>query len=112
GLFELRARTDSGRPIVTLPDGRELRVGDPALDGFLSERYGDELRVLEESTVPHHDASPLHLLTRASLRWLQGMLPGSAIDRRRFRPNGVLDAAGTISRTAGWGRASAWGARS
>jgi uncharacterized protein YcbX len=91
GLFDVRARIVGERTLVTLPDGRELEVGDEGLDAFLSLRYGDRLRVLEESTVPHHDAAPLHLLTTASLRWLQQRLPASHIDRRRFRPNIVLD---------------------
>jgi len=94
GLFDLRARTDGGRTIVALPDGRELEVGDAELDAFLSQRYGGRLRVLEETTVPHHDAAPLHLLTTASLRWLRRQLPASEIDRRRFRPNIPLDVAG------------------
>jgi uncharacterized protein len=95
GLFELRARSAGERPLVVLPDGRELSVGDPRLDRFLSERYSDELRVCEESVVPHHDDAPLHLLTTASLRWLQAALPRSVVDRRRFRPNILLDVAGS-----------------
>jgi MOSC domain-containing protein len=95
GLFELRARSDGERPLVSLPDGTELRVGDPRLDRFLSERYGDELRVLEESTVPHHDDAPLHLLTTASVRWLAAQLPRSVVDGRRFRPNILLEAGGS-----------------
>jgi uncharacterized protein YcbX len=95
GLFELRARSDGELPLVSLPDGGELRVGDPRLDRFLTERYGVELRVLEESTVRHHDDAPLHLLTTASVRWLAGQLPRSAIDRRRFRPNILLEADGS-----------------
>lgn len=94
GLFDLHARTDGERTLVTLPDGRELNVGDPRLDAFLSRRYGDELRVLEESTISHHDAAPLHLLTTASLAWLQRQVPASRIDRRRFRPNILLEVAG------------------
>lgn len=94
GLFDLHAWSDDGRVFVTLPNGRALAVGDPRLNEFLSERYRDELRVLEESAVPHHDAAPLHLVTTASLRWLQEHLPGSIVDRRRFRPNILLDEAG------------------
>lgn len=94
GLFELRARSGSERPQVTLPDGRELAAGAAELDVFLSERYGAELRVAPESTDPHHDAAPLHLLTTSSLRWLADRLPASQIDRRRFRPNVLLDHAG------------------
>ncbi len=94
GLFELRARSGPDGPLVTLPDGRELAAGDPDLDGFLSERYADELRVLREGPASHHDDSPLHLLTTSSLRWLAKKIPTSQIDRRRFRPNVLLDAAG------------------
>jgi uncharacterized protein YcbX len=94
GLFELAARTRPDGPAVTLPDGRELPVGDPQLDAFLSGRYGDELRVLAETAVPHHDAAPLHLLTTSSLRWLARHVPGAQVDRRRFRPNVLLDAGG------------------
>ena len=94
GLFELRARYEEERPVVTLPDGRELAGGDAELDAFLSERYGADLRVARESTVAHHDAAPLHLLTTSSLEWLAHELPGSQIDRRRFRPNVLLGGAG------------------
>lgn len=87
---------------MVVPDGRELEVGDPALDRFLSERYGDELRVLAEGTVPHHDAAPIHLVTTSSLRWLSDNLPGSQIDRRRFRPNVLLDAPGAERVEDGW----------
>lgn len=102
GLFDLRARTDDGRVLVALPDGRELEVRDPDLSAFLSERYRDELHVLEETAVPHHDAAPLHLLTTASLRWLRARLPGSIVDRRRFRPNVLLDTAGDGVLEDGW----------
>ena len=94
GLFDLRARDGGERPIVTLPDGRELSVGDAELDAYLSERYGDELRVLHEDGVPHHDAAPLHLLTTSSVRWLGRKIPASQIDVRRFRPNVLLEAVG------------------
>ena len=42
----------------------------------------------------HHDAAPLHLLTTSSLEWLATQLPASQIDRRRFRPNVLLDGEG------------------
>ena len=94
GLFELQARSGEERPLVTLPDGRELEVGDSDLDSFLSERYADDLRVLQEDGVPHHDEAPLHLLTTSSVRWLRSVLSASRIDARRFRPNVLLETAG------------------
>ena len=35
----------------------------------------------------HFDLFPLHLMTQASLRYLQSLAPDSAIDERRLRPN-------------------------
>ncbi len=94
GLFELSARIAGEQTFVTLPDGRELAVGDPELDVFLSGRHGDELHVARETAVSHHDAAPLHLLTTSSVEWLARRLPASQIDRRRFRPNMLLSGKG------------------
>jgi uncharacterized protein YcbX len=102
GLFDLRARIEGERALVTLPDGRELHVGDPRLDRFVSARYGDDLHLVEESSVSYHDAAPLHLLTTASLTWLQARLPASEVDRRRFRPNILLDVVGSELVEDGW----------
>jgi uncharacterized protein YcbX len=93
GLFDLSAK--GVPPTVTLPDGRELPLG-PEVDAFLHERYGDDtLTVARETTVMHHDTAPLHVMTTASLRWLADRLPASQVDRRRFRPNVLVDVAGS-----------------
>ncbi len=102
GLFELQARSGGERPLVTLPDGRELEAGGAELDAFLSERYADNLRVLQEDGVPHHDAAPLHLLTTSSVRWLRSILSASCIDVRRFRPNVLLETAGAELAEDAW----------
>lgn len=94
GLFEVSARVAGEKTFVGLPDNRELAADDPELDAFLSDRYGDDLRVARETAVSHHDAYPLHLLTTSSVEWLAKQLPASQIDRRRFRPNMLLDAGG------------------
>ena len=57
---------------------------------------------LVEAGRPQVDAAPVHLLTTASLRWLQGRLPGSRIDERRFRPNIVIDAPGDAPVEQAW----------
>ena len=102
GLFEYGARTEGGRVVVRLPDGRELAVGDPALDAAFSERYGEPLRILPEDGVSHFDFGPIHLLTTASLRWLGTRLGGDATDPRRFRPNVLLDVEGEELVEDGW----------
>jgi uncharacterized protein YcbX len=86
GLFDFAARTCDRGIEVRAPDGEIFLVGDPALDGLLSERYGEPLAVLPEETVPHFDAGAVHLLTTSSLE-----LMGDAGDPRRYRPNIVLE---------------------
>lgn len=86
GLFDFAARTGDRGIEVRAPNGDIFLVGDPALDGLLSERYGEPLAVLPEETVLHFDAGPVHLLTTSSLR-----LMDRAGDPRRYRPNIVLE---------------------
>ncbi|WP_225771922.1 MOSC domain-containing protein [Inquilinus sp. Marseille-Q2685] len=43
---------------------------------------------------PRYERHPIHLVTTASLDALREILPDSAIDERRFRPNLVLDLPG------------------
>jgi uncharacterized protein YcbX len=93
GLFDLAAA--GVPPRVTLPDGRALPLG-AELDTFLRERYGDDtLTVAQETSVMHHDLSPLHVLTTSSLRWLAEHVPDSQVDRRRFRPNLLVETDGS-----------------
>jgi uncharacterized protein YcbX len=100
GLFDLAAR--GVPPAVTLPDGRNLELG-AELDAFLRERYDDDtLTVARETTVMHHDLAPLHLLTTSSLRWLADRIPESDVDRRRFRPNLLVEMPGSERVEDGW----------
>jgi uncharacterized protein len=59
----------------------------------LSAALDRPLAVRAEGDVPHHDESPVHLLTSASLTSL-GNLLGGRVDVARFRPNVVLDVPG------------------
>lgn len=92
GLLDLRARLDGGVPLIGFPDGRELPA-DRAHDE-LSALLGRPLRLSRESTVPHHDDAPLHLVTTAAIRRLEE-LTGQHADPARFRANLLLDVAGT-----------------
>jgi uncharacterized protein YcbX len=92
GLLDLRARLDGGVPLIGFPDGRELPA-DRA-DDELSELLGRPLRLASESSVPHHDDAPLHLVTTAAIRRLEE-LTGERADPARFRANLLLDVAGT-----------------
>ncbi len=91
GLLEWRAGLDGGVPIVYRPTGERCSVEEAA--ARLSAATGRTLTIEAEGDVPHHDESPVHVLTTASLRAL-GDLLGSLVDVARFRPNVVLDVDG------------------
>ena len=87
GLFTFRARLAGDWPEISFPDGRRLRADDPAIDGALTAALGTPVTLEREGEVSHFDASPIHLVSMASLQWLQARLPQSRVDERRFRPN-------------------------
>jgi uncharacterized protein YcbX len=87
GLFTFRARLAGESPEITFPGGRRLRADDPAMDSTLSAALGMPVTLVREGDVSHFDASPIHLVSTASLQWLQSRLPQSRVDERRFRPN-------------------------
>ena len=90
GLFTFRAAQDH----IAFPDGARMTITDPGIHDALSRALGLPVRLAREESLPHFDSSPLHIVTTASLRWLQAALPGSRIDERRFRPNIVIDVPG------------------
>lgn len=90
GLLNLRATADGGVPRVHLPDGRALAVDDPATGAVLSGLLGRPVELRRETAVPHHDDSPLHIVTTTSLVTL-GRELGGPPDVARFRPNLVVD---------------------
>jgi uncharacterized protein YcbX len=53
----------------------------------VSDVVGEPIELATEKAVRHHDDSPIHLVTDASLRWLRERLPDAHVDVRRFRPN-------------------------
>jgi uncharacterized protein YcbX len=88
-VFDYASRTTDEGVRVTGPGG-EWSAGDPALDRALSEVMGDPVRVLAESGTPHQDAGQVSLVGTASLDWCREHL-GVDADRRRIRPNLVVD---------------------
>ncbi|MFI7130854.1 MOSC domain-containing protein [Nonomuraea sp. NPDC050153] len=102
GLLDLRARLDgppaaapgdADVPLLILPDGREHRADDPAAGQALSTLLDRPLRLNRQSSVPHHDEAPVHLVTTAAVRKLEQLL-GEPVDVARFRANLVLDVDG------------------
>ena len=71
GLFTFRARLAGEWPEITFPDGRRLRADDPAIDSALTAVLGTPVTLAREEGVLHFDDSPIHLVSTASLQWLQ-----------------------------------------
>jgi uncharacterized protein YcbX len=94
GLLEHSALLDGGpAPLITVNGGAQHRCGESGTDDALSTALGRPVTLRTETDVAHHDESPVHLVTTASLRQLERML-GAAVDVRRLRPNVVLDVEG------------------
>lgn len=91
GLMHWSSSTgDDGVPLLTGPDGRSYRADDPTAATALSSALGQTLSVQPETTLRHHDETPLHLITTSSLAALDH-LTGATVDECRFRANIVID---------------------
>jgi uncharacterized protein YcbX len=92
GLMQWSSRVEHEDeiPILVSPDGVQYRADDAAASQALSEGLGQQLVLRHETTVQHHDETPLHLVTTSSLEALAG-LSGLPVDERRFRANIIID---------------------
>ncbi|WP_343713386.1 MOSC domain-containing protein, partial [Inquilinus sp.] len=97
---QIRARSAADGLHLDFPDGRSLPAG--AADDALATHFGFPVALrphavdAEETATtgplkPRYERHPIHLVTTASLAALRAILPDSAIDERRFRPNLVVD---------------------
>ncbi len=85
-------------PVITLPDGRTVNGDDEHVHWAVSDgldRPG--VTLVKESVISHFDEEPLHLVTTASMTWLNDQAPAADVDVRRVRPNVVI----RVDRTAG-----------
>ena len=85
-----RVEADDDLPILISPEGITYRADDPAASAALTEAFGRRLALRPESTVQHHDESPIHLVTTSSIATVEGLV-GGTVDHRRFRANIVID---------------------
>jgi uncharacterized protein len=88
-IFEFAARTVAGGIRVTGRDG-EWSAPSAEVDRMLSDAMGDAVRLLPEAGTPYFDAGQVSLVSTASLEWCRVHL-GVDADRRRIRPNLVVD---------------------
>lgn len=101
GLLELRAAYDGDVPVITFPDGRELRAGSSAADRAVSDHVGRPVTLAREEAVSHFDEGPVHLVTTASLETL-ARAHGRPVAPRRTRANLLLEWDGDGFPEHGW----------
>ncbi|RKR30222.1 MOSC domain-containing protein [Arthrobacter oryzae] len=92
GLMQWSSRVEDEHdvPILVSPDGARFRADDAAASHELSEVFNQQLILRPETTIQHHDETPLHLVTTSSLAALAD-LSGLPVDERRFRANIIID---------------------
>ena len=100
-LFYRSWSSPDGRVTLVGPDGRLLVAGERSTEHELSAALGRPITLRLEADVPHHDDSPVHLVTTASLRGV-GALVGEPVDARRFRANVVVDVLGDTFAEDDW----------
>ena len=96
GLLDFRGGSSDGDAVhLVAPDGSLHAVPSPDADAAVRAHLGrEDVRIMAEAEVAHHDAAPLHLLSTASLHWYADALEGVPADERRLRPNLVVDLPG------------------
>ena len=102
GLLDFRTRLagDAETPAEAVaeliaPDGARHPVPSAEADAAVRAHLGrEDVRVVVEGALPHHDAAPLHIVSSATLAWFVEALEDVPADERRLRPNLVLDVPG------------------
>ncbi|MEM8683516.1 MAG: MOSC domain-containing protein [Pseudomonadota bacterium] len=102
GLFSMRAYLRGDEARIVFPDGADMAVGEAATDARVSDIVGQPVTVATEQAVSHFDAAAIHVISTASLGWLQSMLPGATIDPLRFRANVVVACDGEDPVESSW----------
>lgn len=94
GLLSYKSFYQNNLPVIEFPDCRVMNGNTPEINSVLSKTLGQPVTLAKEQKISHHDDSPIHILTTASLKWLKKALPNSEIDETRFRPNLLLNVVG------------------
>ena len=91
GLLTMQSFVDaSGAGCLRFSDGHEGPIDDPDIAQLVAKVVGEDVDIAVEAETSHLDDSPVHLLSVQSLSSLAARLEAQ-VDRRRFRPNIVVD---------------------
>ncbi|WP_061961249.1 MOSC domain-containing protein [Demequina flava] len=88
-IFEYAAHTTAGGVEIAGPAGTWF-AGDTRADAALTADFDADVRVAQESDVPHFDDSPVSVIGTATLDWCAREL-GVDADPRRLRVNLVVE---------------------
>jgi uncharacterized protein YcbX len=103
GLLSMASLVDDyGDAWIRFADGESRRVDDPMTTALIGAVVGEDITLVKEGVTSHFDDAPLHLVSTASLRWLEERRPIDQVDRRRFRPNLVVEREGSDLAEDGW----------
>ena len=91
GLLSMQSFVDaSGAGYLRFSDGHDGPIDDPDTAHRVAKVVGEDVDIAVETETSHLDDSPVHLLSLQSLSSLAARLEAQ-VDRRRFRPNIVVD---------------------
>ena len=93
GLLEHSSRLDGDVPVVEPAAGDLVRGDHPDVGAAVQLIAGPGWRLAREDGTPHHDASPIHLVTSATLARLSEVV-GFEVASQRLRPNIVVEVPG------------------
>jgi uncharacterized protein YcbX len=96
GLLSMASSyNDHGVVWIHYANGESRRIDDPTTATLIGAVVGENVTLVVEGETSHLDDAPLHLVSTASLRWLEARRPIDQVDRRRFRPNLVVESEGS-----------------
>ncbi len=90
GIFDFDAHTEGRRVVIAAASGRIGDAGTPPVDKALTAALGAEVRIAQETDIPHVSDGAVSLVGTATLEWCARELGGEP-DPKRLRVNIVVE---------------------
>ncbi len=90
GVFDFDARTEGRRVVIADAAGRIGDAGTPPVNAALTSVLGVEVRIAQETDIPHIDNGAVSIIGTATLDWCARELGGDP-DPQRLRINIVVE---------------------
>lgn len=92
GVFDFDAHTEGRRVVIADASGRIGDAGTPPVDAALAAALGAEVRIAQETDIPHIDNGAVSIIGTTTLEWCARELGGEP-DPKRLRVNVVVETA-------------------